>query len=190
MELFGKGMARWEITYSSLDRLLDLGQPHIWRTHLAMWASCFMTLIIQACSSMSFGVGRVAASTVRLRQRRHLDKKTLRQAYSRQPDEVFHLVTPLHTGFVLESRRLLRRMLIGCLSWMSFTQTSPVVIYIISSIGGRSLGNGNLFCTSSRRDMPVDQTSERIVYSCPQILSGWDICQSGVKGMITALTAM
>jgi len=50
--------------------------------------------------------------------------------------------------------------------------TSPVVIYIINSIGGRSFGKGNRFCTSSSKEIPVDHTSDRMVYSCPQIRSG------------------
>jgi len=40
---------------------------------------------------------------------------------------------------------------------------SDAEMYIISSIGGRSLGNGKRFCTSSNRDKPVDQTSALIV---------------------------
>jgi hypothetical protein len=53
------------------------------------------------------------------------------------------------------------------------SHTSPVVMYIINSIGGRSLGKGNRFCASSSREIPVDHTSDRIVYSCPQIRSGY-----------------
>jgi hypothetical protein len=37
---------------------------------------------------------------------------------------------------------------------------------------GRLLGKGKRFCTSSSSDIPVDHTSERMVYSCPDIRSG------------------
>lgn len=43
----------------------------------------------------------------------------------------------------------------------------------ISSIAARSLGNGKRFWTSSSREMPVDQTSDLIVYSRPDRRSGW-----------------
>jgi hypothetical protein len=46
-------------------------------------------------------------------------------------------------------------------------------MYIINSIGPRSLGKGNRFCASSSKDIPVDHTSDRIVYSWPQIRSGY-----------------
>ena len=38
---------------------------------------------------------------------------------------------------------------------------------------GRSLGNGNRFWTSSSIEIPVDHTSDLIVYSSPKILSGY-----------------
>ena len=41
--------------------------------------------------------------------------------------------------------------------------TSEAEMYIISSMGGRSLGNGNRFWTSSSSDKPVDHTSDRMV---------------------------
>lgn len=41
--------------------------------------------------------------------------------------------------------------------------TSEAEMYIISSMAGRSLGNGNRFWTSSSSDKPVDHTSDRIV---------------------------
>ena len=54
-------------TYSSLERLLDFGQPQTWRIHRAICTSCFITLMIQGCSSISFGVGRVTELIISLK---------------------------------------------------------------------------------------------------------------------------
>ena len=54
-------------TYSSLERLLDFGQLQTWRIHRAICTSCFITLMIQGCSSISFGGGRVTESTMSLK---------------------------------------------------------------------------------------------------------------------------
>lgn len=51
-------------------------------------------------------------------------------------------------------------------------RTSYWVMYIMSSIAARSLGKGNRFWTSSSSEMPVDQTSDRMVYSSPDSRSG------------------
>lgn len=56
----------WD-TYSSPERLLDFDQPQTWRIHRAMCTSCFITLMIQGCASISFGVGRVTESIISLK---------------------------------------------------------------------------------------------------------------------------
>src|SRR6266702_1929289 len=50
----------------------------------------------------------------------------------------------------------------------------------MSSMGGISLEKGKWFCTSSRSDRPVDQTSARMEYSRPERRSG---CKAGACQM-------
>ena len=66
----------------------------------------------------------------------------------------------------------------------SGARTSFWVMCIISSIAARSLGNGNLFVTSSRRVMPVDHTSDRMVYSTPDRRSGYIRSRSVSNGSL------
>lgn len=88
-------------------------------------------------------------------------------------DKIFHLVAPVSIFLIFQSGRLF------CIAVSNYeTQelgrdTSPEVMNSMSSIGERSGGKGLRFCTSSSKVMPIDQTSDRIVYSCPDILSGW-----------------
>ena len=56
--------------------------------------------------------------------------------------------------------------------------TSFCVMYIISSICARSFGKGKRFVTNSRSVMPVDQTSDRMLYCKPDSLSG---CSTGMS---------
>jgi hypothetical protein len=53
--------------YESLDFRLGLGQPQTSRIHRSIGTSCFMILTIQGWVDISFGVGRRAGSTRRLR---------------------------------------------------------------------------------------------------------------------------
>jgi hypothetical protein len=55
-------------TYSSLD-FLTRGQSQTCAIHLAMVFSYRIMLMIHGCESMSFGVGRVNASTMSLMKR-------------------------------------------------------------------------------------------------------------------------
>lgn len=62
MSLDSRASAVW-----SLDFLAGLGQPQTFRIHRAMLTSCFMTSTIHGCVSMSFGVGRLVESTLKLK---------------------------------------------------------------------------------------------------------------------------
>ena len=64
-------VVRYKRTYSSFD--IDLrpsgkDQPHTCAIHLAIGTSVFIILTIQRCSNISFGVGRVSESWVRLKR--------------------------------------------------------------------------------------------------------------------------
>ena len=50
--------------------------------------------------------------------------------------------------------------------------TSFWVMSIMSSICAMSCGKGNRFCTNSSKVMPVDQTSDRMLYVSPARRSG------------------
>jgi len=77
------------------------GHPQTCAIHLAIGTSVFITLTIQRCSSISFGVGREAGSRVSLKHnfRRLQWKSRQRGAGFWNPrffDEIFHRATPLH----------------------------------------------------------------------------------------------
>ena len=48
-------------------------------------------------------------------------------------------------------------------------------------MGGMSLEKGKRFCTSSRSDRPVDQTSARMEYSRPERRSGCEASACQIK---------
>ena len=64
-------VVRYKRTYSSFDidlRPSEKDQPHTCAIHLAIGTSVFIILTIQRCSNISFGVGRVSESWVRLKR--------------------------------------------------------------------------------------------------------------------------
>lgn len=112
--------------------------------------------------------------------------------HSRLLDKVLHLVGVCDILLIFElgglswewidtrEKRISKRSATGGIEGPGAgARTSFWVMYIMSSIAARSLGNGNRFVTSSSREMPVDHTSDRIVYSTPDRRSG---CASIAEG--------
>jgi len=164
-----QGVARCNKTHSSFD--IDLrpsgnDHPHTCAIHLAIGTSVFIILTIQRCSNISFGVGRVSGSWMRLKHN-----------FRRQPT---HNGSPNKGGRGSETYASLMKSFIALLhctfssssslgGWVGHNKkhgkstkyqsamcqnsnvhdewiiTSDAEMYIMSSMAGRSLGNGNRF---------------------------------------------
>lgn len=154
-------------------------QPHTCPIQRAILTFSRIIFLIQGCSSISFGVGLSAPSWIRLIEKVCKWLKSgccfENKLHVRVPNKIFHLRCPCYgwLGFIFELRWL--KMPVNMHEMAKGSFTSAVLIIKITSIGGKSLGNGNLFCTSSSSEIPADHTSDRTLYSPPAILSGCSV---------------